>query len=409
MPYNHLIGAYEPNAACDIMDCLCNACYEDQPRWAWFFYIYSFLVLNVLLLFGASYSLFMLWKTAAAAIHRNMRVLVFVILQCLIRIADQFVFMSTYDQVGLFDYLGCALACIAVLFTAVNVKYALDAASARPSSNKLTIFVIGTNSLIAIILLLGILGALLQIGELFTVATSLFGVVVIILLAVNTLWIVQLRKLLQVHASQTESSRSLTNTMTKILTTLQVFYFCGILAIFSIVYHAIASQQPYQWMVSWWLSRLCCLITMSRLVVFYKPEEKPDEPKITRLSCHSPPSRTSSHTKPSPMPRSASSNNLDPSEPGTPSGQSQASSGLPLKYSPPSRSFSGRRLDVPSGGLELLGSPRTSASKLGVLSILVKEQEDELSARHPVQGDELSTRNAIPDELSTRNAIPDEV
>lgn len=240
-------------------------------------------------------------------------------------------------------------------------------------------------------MLFGILGERLQVDELFAVATVLFGLVVIILLVVNTIWIVQLRKLLRVHASQTESSRSLTNTMTKILTTLQVYYFCGILAIASIIYHLAANQQPYQWMISWWLTRICCVISMTRLVVFYKPEEKPDEPKITRLSVHSPPSRTSSKTKPSTIPRSASFNNFElVSEPNTPSAQSQDSSNasLPPKHSPPSRSFSGRRLDVPSGGLELPHRP--SASKLSVLSILVKEQEDFVSTRKPSGDDDPS-------------------
>jgi len=240
-------------------------------------------------------------------------------------------------------------------------------------------------------------------------AACLLGIVVIILLTVNTMWMVQLRALLQTHASQTdtESSHSLTSTMNKIRTTLLIFYCCGIVAIASVVYHAIADQQPYQWMISWWLPRICCFVSMCRLVVFYRPDHKPDEPKITRLSCHSPPSRTSSATRPSPVLASASSNNLENlSEPPVTPSRSSNSGGL--KHSPLTHSLSGRKLDVPSVDM---GQRKLSS----VLSMLSKEQGEDLTIRssqddgssvlkHAEASNRGSEKSALVVEISNRGS-----
>jgi len=351
----------------DPTDCVCNLCYETQPEWALYLYIYGMLALNTLLLLGAAYVVYLLWlQRDSIASRRNLRVLVIVGFSCLVRVLDQITFIFTFDLNAMFDYLGSGLACMAVLTATVNLKQALNAASAQPPTKKLRTFLLGANSFIGLLMLLAVIGDRTN-SIVFIVATGFLAAVVLLLLLISTIWIYQLSKLLRLHALHTdpESSRSLTGTVTRILITLVVFFLAGLLSIAAIFFHMLNNQQPWQWMIFWWVPRISCFFCMLRLVIFYKPDHRPvEQPKITRLSCApSPASRTSS-ASPSHFIRSPSFNTIDPSsEPVTPSTPSPPTKpGL-------TRSQSGR----PSIELGYL-TTKSSTSKLSVLSMMAKEQ-----------------------------------
>jgi len=288
MPWNYAKNLYELNPACPETDCYCNLCYENQPGWARGLYVYTLLIFNLFVFAATAYTCYLLWKKNMTRPSVTV-VLVSILLESLVALADQTVFSFTYAYYGVMGYTGTALACIAILFSTVTFKQALNAAlNEKLIGERLWAYVIAINILIVLVWLLGVIGDRALVETMYTAANGLFGFIIIILLLAAFIWIFQLTKLLKFQLEvlklnkQKKLSATFLKTIRKVRLTLLVVATSGIVGIGAVVYHALYADFPSQFMVFWWIPRLSCLCCMTRLVLLYYPDQ--EGLKMTRNS-----------------------------------------------------------------------------------------------------------------------------